>query len=130
MTNDELIKKWKAVLDYTDKDTPPLNEWKSLYLAILFENLESNYLANPKNKNADLLKIIVPQMRGNEGALEKVIIDDKQWDVVTVQNIDDKDTYAIGEDVIIERGNHPAYIETWMKNCYKQEDGVWVWKFL
>lgn len=129
MTNEELVKKWKSVLDYTDKDTPPLSEWKRLYLAILFENLKQDYLANPKNRNADILKIIIPQMRRNANPLEKVIINDKQWDIVTVKSIENRDEiYAIDDDVIIEKGNHPAYIETYMKNCYKLEKGEWVWK--
>jgi hypothetical protein len=31
MTNEELIKKWKPVLNYVDDTTPALNEFQRLY---------------------------------------------------------------------------------------------------
>jgi hypothetical protein len=43
MTNEELIKKWKRVLDYTDDETPALNEFQRLYRATLMENEEIFY---------------------------------------------------------------------------------------
>lgn len=43
MTNDELLKKWKTVLDHTDDETPTLNEFQRLYRATLMENCEINY---------------------------------------------------------------------------------------
>jgi len=43
MTNEELIRKWKRVLDYTDDETPALNEFQRLYRATLMENEEINY---------------------------------------------------------------------------------------
>jgi hypothetical protein len=43
MTNEELIKKWKRVLDYTDDEIPALNEFQRLYRATLMENCELDY---------------------------------------------------------------------------------------
>jgi hypothetical protein len=43
MTNDELIKKWKTLLDYTDDEVLELNEFQRLYRATLMENCEINY---------------------------------------------------------------------------------------
>lgn len=44
MTNEELIKKWKPVLNYVDDTTPALNEFQRLYRATLMENEEIFYL--------------------------------------------------------------------------------------
>jgi hypothetical protein len=52
MTNEELIKKWKRVLDYTDDEIPALNEFQRLYRATLMENCDLNYFKygnNPEN---------------------------------------------------------------------------------
>jgi hypothetical protein len=43
MTNEELIGKWKPVLDYVDDKTPALNEFQRLYRATLMENCELDY---------------------------------------------------------------------------------------
>jgi hypothetical protein len=43
MTNEELIGKWKMILDYTDGETPALNEFQRLYRATLMENCELDY---------------------------------------------------------------------------------------
>ena len=43
MTNEELIKKWKPVLNYVDDTTPALNEFQRLYRATLMENEEIFY---------------------------------------------------------------------------------------
>jgi hypothetical protein len=43
MTNEELIKKWKRVLDYVDDTTPALSEFQRLYRATLMENEEIFY---------------------------------------------------------------------------------------
>jgi hypothetical protein len=52
MTNEELIKKWKPVLNYVDDTTPALNEFQRLYRATLMENEEIFYFNSneyPKN---------------------------------------------------------------------------------
>ena len=52
MTNEELIKKWKTVLDYVDDTTTALNEFQRLYRATLMENEEIFYFNSneyPKN---------------------------------------------------------------------------------
>jgi hypothetical protein len=43
MTNEELIKKWEAVLDYVDDTAPALSEFQRLYRATLMENCELDY---------------------------------------------------------------------------------------
>ena len=125
MTNEELIKKWSPVLDYTDHETQPLSEFKKLYLAILMENHEQYF-----DIKTNLLKIIIPQIRRNGGPLEKIEIADQLWDIIKVSNIDGNyTTYAINtDDVGIEFGNHPAYRESYLNNCWEFEYGEWVWK--
>lgn len=124
MSDEELIKKWKMVLNYTDKDTPELSEFKKLYLAVLMENHEQYFHDKP-----NLLKIIIPQIRRNEGPLEKVEIGNRLWDIVRIYNINGEYvTYAIDiDDVRIEFGNHPAYRETYLSNCWEMKDGNWCW---
>lgn len=122
--NEDLIKKWRPILDYTDKDTPEIGEWQKVYLANLMENTEQYFM-----DNTNLLKVIIPQIRRNAGPLERIEIKDQQWDIVTVNGLDgNKKKYAINtEDVKIERGNHPAMIETYMSNCWKMVRDEWVW---
>lgn len=127
MSSDELLKKWKKVLDYRDDITPELSEFERLYLATLFENWERHFL---ESEDTELLKIIVPQMRRNKGQMETVEIENRLWDIVNIKNIDgDWTKYAINtDDVIIEKGNHSAYRETFLSNCWEMKNGDWEWK--
>ena len=43
MTNEELVERWKPVLDHTNDNYPPLNEFQRLYVATLMENCLVNY---------------------------------------------------------------------------------------
>lgn len=130
MTNEELIKKWEPVLDYTDDTTPKLSEFKRLYLAILMENWEQYHLKNCNTNNQEILKVVIPQIRRNGGPLEKVEIQNKLWDIVKVKDVEGGDkSYAINVDNVgMEWGNHPAYRETYLSNCWEMEHGEWVWK--
>lgn len=127
--NEELIKKWSGVLDYTDDITPKLSEFKRLYLAILMNNYEQYHLKNRHTNNEDILRVTIPQMRRNGGPLEKVEIQDQLWDIVSVESMDNnRKTYAInGDDVCIEYGNHSAFRETYLSNCWGERNGEWVW---
>ena len=117
MSSDELLKKWKRVLDYRDDITPELSEFERLYLATLFENWERHFL---ESEDTELLKIIVPQMRRNKGQMETAEIENRLWDIVNIKNINgDWTKYAINtDDVIIEKGNHSAYRETFLSNYH------------
>lgn len=126
MTNEELLKKWKTVLDYRDDITPELSEFERLYLANLFENYERHFL---ESNDTELLKIIVPEIRRNKGQMKTVEIENRLWDIVNIKNVDGVwEKYAINTDEVnIKIEYHPAYRKTFLYNCWKMVEGNWEW---
>lgn len=66
MTNEELIEKWKTVLDYVDDTTSALNEFQRLYRATLMENCELDYFNSneyPENTHSLVLNEMICEIR-------------------------------------------------------------------
>lgn len=61
---EELIVKWKPVLEYTSKFIPPLDPSRWGYVAYCMEKAEKTYLKKP---GARLLKLVIPAIRKKEG---------------------------------------------------------------
>lgn len=72
-TDEELLEKWKPILDYEDNGITPIPEYWKPYIAKLLENTEYKYTGNRR-----LLSIIIPMIRYN--------LDDVIYDEVFIQN--------------------------------------------
>lgn len=133
MTDEELIKKWKIILEFTSKEVPKMNEEKYLEVALLMEKYEKEYTEdlfeteNGKksfdNKRSILLRLI-PQIRRNEEDVEKIMLNGKKHVIVEDVNTENfqriaVDPYNYSEYHAFGTGYHPiGYV--------LREDGEWI----
>lgn len=125
----ELIKRWKPILEWSSDKVPKMDESKYIEVARLMEKYEKQHAADlietenggiAFSSRRSLLVRIIPQIRRNEGDVEKIILNGKVH--VIIEDWDNKvavDPYNYSEYHAFGTGYHPiGYI--------LREDGEWV----
>lgn len=109
-TDEEILKRWTDVVDYTSKQIPPLPEDKRMSMAKACEDWESKYMIQDEKgftSNATFLKYTIPQLRRSENnlqILDDIVIDGRKCMLIAHGELYEyKGIMAIPYDT--ERGN-------------------------
>jgi hypothetical protein len=87
-TEEEIIKRWKDIVEFTSKFVPPLPEEDKIPMALALEECEQKYVELDENKfivNSYFLKYLIPQIRRSENKLdigEDEIVDGRQCMII------------------------------------------------
>jgi hypothetical protein len=114
MGENDIIKKWKPLLEWSSRKVPPLSIEKYLEVALILEKCESDFI-----ENALISKRLIPQIRKNEGELETVIINDVEHYVIDCF----EEKYAISPENYMEIHSFTTGYDL---KGYKFVNGEWI----
>jgi hypothetical protein len=135
MNDEEIVKKWKRVLEYESKNIPKMDESKYVEVAKLMDDMELRYIKlgerylDRQESYKNFIRMAIPMIRYNEGPLEEIEIGYETYYIVKDLRGDGGMKYAVhplyGESIPFKKDSkEPELIE-----YYREEALIWAYRY-